>query len=135
MVHATGGFTPESPIGSALESKRSGATFQLSEHGDRTMSFESILSFLGKNGSYCRQFLLKRTNSSGSNAVACRQPDGNWKLEILVAAKVNKAGGRIRTASALTSPEVDLVLDRLMGEIALDASDEIELIERGWRPQ
>lgn len=84
------------------------------------------LSFVDKDGSFCRSF------STGAVAgVACRQGEA-WAVQTLVAAERQPTGAMRQAASPLPRAVLDAVDQRIEGA-ALDAAREKQARDRGWQ--
>ncbi len=85
------------------------------------------VSFLARDGNYCRSFLL--TTSAG---LAC-QRDGRWAIAVLLDGAVVPGAGNYRQAgSAMPAALLDAIDQRIAGK-ALDAGAELAASQRGWR--
>ena len=84
------------------------------------------LSFVDKDGSFCRSF-----STNAVAGVACRQGEA-WAVQTLVAAERQTAGAMRQAASTLPPAVLDAVDQRIDGA-ALDASREKQARDRGWR--
>ena len=84
------------------------------------------LSFVDKDGSFCRSF-----STDAVAGVACRQGDA-WAVQTLVAAERQTAGPMRQAASTLPRAVLDAVDQRIDGS-ALDASREKQARDRGWQ--
>ena len=84
------------------------------------------LSFVDKDGSFCRSF-----STDAVAGVACRQGEA-WAVQTLVAAERQTAGPMRQAASTLPRAVLDAVDQRIDGS-ALDASREKQARDRGWR--
>lgn len=82
------------------------------------------LSFLGRDGSYCRTFRL-----GGSGGLACRQADA-WRIPVLADAPAQ--GGDYRQAGADIPPAVLDAVDERIAGATLDATAERSARDRGW---
>jgi negative regulator of sigma E activity len=90
------------------------------------------VSFVSRNGGYCRTFLLRE--QSAFAGVACREQD-QWRLEALAATTPSLgAPGQYRPAVSSLPPAVAHTLDELIVGEPLDASAETAARGRGWRP-
>lgn len=84
------------------------------------------ISFKAKDGRYCRSFTTER-----SAGLACRDADGAWALQTLVAAAPH-TGGMRQAASALPAPVLEAVEAAMAGE-ALNAEQEKAARDHRWR--
>jgi hypothetical protein len=89
------------------------------------------VSFLSRNGSYCRTFLLRE--QSALAGLACREQD-QWRLEALAAATPSSAAPeQYRPAASSLPPAVANTIDELIVGEPLDAGAESAARSRGWR--
>ena len=84
------------------------------------------LSFVDKDGSFCRSF-----STDAVAGVACRQGEA-WAVQTLVAAERQPTGAMRQAASPLPRAVLDAVDQRIDGA-ALDARREKQARDRGWR--
>ncbi len=85
------------------------------------------LSFRSQAGHYCRSFVLAEQSLAG---LACRNA-GRWRVVAL--GEATPQGGELRQASSPLPPAVLAEVDaRLQGE-PLDAADERQARDAGWR--
>lgn len=96
---------------------------------------EVLASFEQVEGGHCREF--NRSSPGGSLdelGIACRDAQGGWRLELLVAEERPPAKGRdgYQTASDQQHERADAFLrDRVQGPPLTDKQEQA-LIERGW---
>ncbi len=96
---------------------------------------EILASFEQAGGGHCREF--NRSSPRGTLdelGIACRNAQGDWQLELLVAEEREASGGeaRYQTASDQQHDRADAFLrDRARG-LPLDEAEEQALIEGGW---
>jgi hypothetical protein len=88
-----------------------------------------VLSFLDREGVYCRAFVLERAQPLAG--LACRADEG-WRVQTLAAAAAAPAGELRPAASALPPALLRAIDERIAGE-ALDAAGEQAALARGWR--
>jgi negative regulator of sigma E activity len=89
------------------------------------------VSFLSRNGSYCRTFLLREQGALAG--VACRQEE-QWRLEAVATATPSFAApGQYRPAASSLPPAVAHTIDELIIGEPLDAGAERAARSRGWR--
>ncbi|HJW10418.1 MAG TPA: hypothetical protein VJ598_01445, partial [Albitalea sp.] len=88
------------------------------------------LSFVSRDGAYCRSFALRRGGSAG---LACRQGD-DWQLRVLAQdASPASDGKQLRSAASPAPPAVLRAVDEQIQGSALDAEAERAAMQRGWR--
>lgn len=83
------------------------------------------LSFLSREGSYCRSFQL-----GASSGLACREDDA-WRIPVLADTPAEASGYR-QAGSALPLAVLDAVDARIAGA-TLDAAAERAARDRGWK--
>lgn len=84
------------------------------------------LSFVDKNGSYCRTF-----STSAMAGLACQQ-GGQWAVQNLAALDAKPSGEVRQAATPLPRTVLDAVDQRIAGG-TLDASGERKARQQGWR--
>jgi hypothetical protein len=85
------------------------------------------LTFVSRDGKYCRSFTHKQTGQAG---LACNE-SGEWQLEV-VAMRASESGEYRMAGGPLPAPVLRAVEERMQGA-TLDASAERLAKERGWR--
>lgn len=99
---------------------------QLASAAPADASVKIGLSFVSKQGNYCRSFML------GSAAgLACRD-GGEWKIAVL-AESAQGAPGAYRQAGSELPPAVLDAIDQRIAGPALDAGAEQAAQRKGWR--
>jgi hypothetical protein len=88
------------------------------------------ISFVSKDGDYCRTFRLSAT--PGVAGLAC-QRDAQWQLQVLTHAPGTPAASQYRQATSALPPAVlQAVSDSIAGD-PLDATAEDQARARAWR--
>jgi hypothetical protein len=85
------------------------------------------ISFKAKDGRYCRSF-----SAAASAGLACRDADGVWALQQVVAMAPSGSSGMRQAASALP-PAVLAAVDANMAGEAFNADQEKAARDAGWR--
>jgi hypothetical protein len=100
-------------------------TLQLASAPPAGQGVKIGVSFLSKEGTYCRSFALER-----AAGLACRQ-GGQWRIPVMVddAAQV---GAYRQAGSAMPVPVLEAIDQRIEGK-ALDAAAEKNARELGWK--
>jgi hypothetical protein len=102
---------------------------QLAARQDPASTVRIGVSFLAKNGEYCRTFNLRGTVSP--SGLACHHA-AQWRIETL-SQSTESAGGAFRTAgTALSTDTLKAVEERIDGD-TLDAAGEATALQKGWR--
>jgi len=124
------------PLQQALESAPSGASITLSaaKGADTALTMRAALTFKNRLNAYCRQYDV--TTPEGPYAgIACRNNDGQWRLEIhMAAAPRSKTGNRTTPAGASGVSDVEAAVTAVIEGDALGRTDEEALIRNRWRP-
>jgi hypothetical protein len=90
------------------------------------------VSFLSRNGDYCRTFMLR--DKSAVAGLACRE-GGSWRLRALAATdRATSGSGEYRPAASSLPPAIEQSVDELIVGDPLDAKGEAAAREKGWRP-
>jgi hypothetical protein len=103
--------------------------------GDADLRVEPLLTFKDLGGRYCREYQVVAGGLEAVEAVhglACRQPEGGWRTEILVAGRV-PSDRSFTPASTPASEAFDAAVGAMIADQPLDGDAEFRLIERGWR--
>ena len=97
-------------------------------------SIDVGLSFVARDGHYCRTFSMREPGGSRAG-LACREPDGAWRLQALEVVAVSAdAGDTLRPASSAALPaSVLAAVEARLGEAPLDAEGERAARDAGWR--
>lgn len=98
-------------------------------------ALEIIASFEQLGGGHCREF--NRSSPGGTLdelGIACRNAQGEWQLELLVAEDRPISGdeARYQTASDQQHEQADAFLRERVQRSPLNETEEQALIERGW---
>lgn len=119
MLRDDGALLAQGPLDALLSSQPAGGS------GAQQVR----LSFVDRDGAYCRAFVLDgRTPLAG---LACRSSDA-WRVQTLATAQP-APGGELRPASsALPAALLRTIDERIAGE-ALDAAGEAAALRSGWR--
>lgn len=100
------------------------------------------VSFLSKEGQFCRSFLAEDgTQNPGFSGLACKQKTGNdWQIAVLAqtdkpATSSGQTGqsGQYRQAAAEMPTAVLQAIDQRIADQALDAAAERAAQQRAWR--
>ncbi|MEO7495064.1 MAG: hypothetical protein ABIT83_22255, partial [Massilia sp.] len=84
------------------------------------------VSFLAKDGNYCRSFKM-----GGAAGLACREGD-EWKIPVLAKSAPAASGAYRQAGSAMPAAVLDAIDQRAQGA-SLDAKGEQAAARRGWR--
>ena len=90
------------------------------------------VSFLSRNGDYCRTFRLRE--KSALAGLACRD-SGGWRLEAMAAMGYATSGSaEYQPAASSLPPAIEQSVDELIVGDPLDAKSEAAARGKGWRP-
>jgi hypothetical protein len=99
-----------------------------------------VLTFRDRAGAYCRQYeMTQGAAATGFKGVACRSSQGQWIVQAHGVAPSVKGGGNtgFRPASGAASGPagglVESAVSNMIDGDAFGASEEKQLIGRGWR--
>jgi hypothetical protein len=106
----------------ALRSQASGAF-------NRDTGIQLGVSYLAKSGEYCRTFTLKA--ASVLAGLACRRQEG-WTIDALTRTNAAATGAYRMAGAAIPAVLLGIVESTIAGD-PLDATQEAEARERGWR--
>lgn len=88
----------------------------------------TIATYRAESGLICREFETGGA-ASGEAGLACRQPGGHWRVEILVAQERDQASGAsYAPAAGAAGDALSAMLDRLRAGPALSADEEAALL-------
>lgn len=125
-----GDWVARGGLASALDSQLSGAPTATS--GGTRIG----LSFVARDGAYCRAFSQGESGQNGSAGVACRDGEG-WRVKQLVAVAVARASSsssnEFRTAASPWPPALMGTIDDLREGDALGPEAERAAMSKGWK--
>lgn len=117
------------PFRIVLETAQSNSVVRFKdETGERSVM--PVLSFQDKDGRFCRKYEVTRSNTTRITGVACRDANGDWKIDIEADAGVAPKSGDYETVGA--NAVDDRIVDMIKGD-ALDRSRENEQLKKGWK--
>jgi hypothetical protein len=91
------------------------------------------VSFLSRNGDYCRTFMLG--DKSAVAGLACREGE-SWRLQAFAATdRATSGSGEYQPAASSLPPAIEQSVDALIVGAPLDAKGEATARDKGWRPQ
>jgi hypothetical protein len=94
----------------------------------------AALTLRTANGGFCRKLEVKGGAGADFAGVACRVPDGQWRLEVFTPIVVARdTSGRVSTSGKEGERAVESMLDRLTQGDALSVDEEKKLIAKKWR--
>ena len=101
-------------------------TRQLAGAAATDPNFKVGISFLSKEGTYCRSFMLPSTAG-----LACRSGSA-WRIPVLTNGAMGATTEYRQAGTALPEAVLEAIDDRIVGQ-ALDASAERAAQEKGWK--
>lgn len=84
------------------------------------------VSFLAKDGNYCRSFMLP-----GTAGLACRSGDG-WRIPLMANTAQGAPGAYRQAGSEMPGPVLEAIDGMIVGQ-ALDANAERAALKQGWK--
>ncbi len=84
------------------------------------------VSFVAKDGNYCRSFMLPKTAG-----LACRSGN-DWRIPVMASAVAGADGAYRQAASEMPAAVLDAIDERIAGK-ALDAAAESAASKQGWK--
>lgn len=96
---------------------------------DRETGIQIGVSYLAKNGDYCRTFTVKDQQTIAG--LACRR-NTTWTIDALTRTRADASGGYRMAGAAVPALILGMVEDTIAGD-PLDAQQEMEARARGWQ--
>jgi hypothetical protein len=121
FVEEKGRVLARGPLDSAL-SEQSGGRI------NRETGIQIGVSYLAKNGDYCRTFTLR--DEQVLAGLACRR-DAQWTIDALTRTKADASSAYRMAGASVPALILGLVEDTIAGD-PLDAEQEVEAQERNW---
>lgn len=125
-------------LSTALERTPSRQTAAVVLEGRGSGTLEPDLSFRHVDGNYCRQYEVRFDAGGGLAGYACRVAEGRWQVEkeadFTSASPKPPRHGEIRPSGRRdpSTKTIDDAVDKVAIGDALQPSQELELISRGW---
>ena len=94
-----------------------------------------VLTFLAKDGRFCRQYELVSAAGKSFAGFACRQSNGTWAVQLhteVAKAHASPSAGPYQSADGGGVPAVEAAIDRAGDGGRLEPADEINAIANGW---
>lgn len=132
MIEAAGpGLVATGALAHALETSPSGSASSPDGSG---ASIVPVLSFRSAHNGICREYRIAETDAaSGFAGLACRAPDGIWRVALHVETAKQPPSGGYQTATASNVPAVDAFVESMISGDALGKEDETALMKTGWK--
>lgn len=99
---------------------------QLASAAATNLDVKIGVSFVSKEGTYCRSFMLPTTAG-----LACRN-GSEWRIPVLTNGAMGPSGEYRQAGSALPAAVLEAIDDRIVGQ-ALDANAERAAQKQGWK--
>ena len=99
---------------------------QLASAAATNLDVKIGVSFVSKEGTYCRSFMLPTTAG-----LACRS-GSEWRIPVLTNGAMGASGEYRQAGSALPGAVLEAIDDRIVGQ-ALDANAERAAQKQGWK--
>jgi hypothetical protein len=122
FVTELGRVTARGELSDALSMQAGGALA-------RDTGIQMGVSYLTKNGEYCRTFTLR--DESTVAGLACRRQD-DWTIDALTRTNANASGAYRMAGAAIPALLLGIVESTIAGD-PLDAEQEADARERGWQ--
>ncbi len=120
------------PLKRALETAPSGTKVALGGENS-AIAMEAVLTFRNRRQGFCRQYDVTTPNGDYAG-IACRADDGQWRVEIHVAAAPHSDTGDKIVPAGKAGSAVEDAVDNVIEGDALGRADEEALIRNKWRP-
>jgi hypothetical protein len=117
--NGAGVLTAQGRLAQALSS-------QLASNAAHDANVKVGISFVSKEGTYCRSFMLPATAG-----LACRNGE-QWRIPVLTNGSMGKAAEYRQAGSALPAAVLEAIDERIVGS-ALDANAERAAQKQGWK--
>ncbi|MEW5962620.1 MAG: hypothetical protein AB1749_03575 [Pseudomonadota bacterium] len=121
-------------LANALERKPSGAVTRAGA-ADADAIIAPRSTFASAAHEFCRHYRVDAGSGARSEGIACREADGQWRIEVQVALSAETPGreGGYAPAGGEDGTLIDEVLDRLIVGDPLDLRSEADMLQREWR--
>jgi hypothetical protein len=129
LERSEGPFTVEAGRVMARDELHEALRIQASGVFNRDTGIQLGVSYLAKSGDYCRTFTLKDANVLAG--LACHRQDG-WMIDALTRTNTDATGAYRMAGAAIPAVLLGIVESTIAGD-PLDATQEAEARERGWR--
>lgn len=120
------GFDNESGVLTAQGKLAQALTQQLASGAAQDPNVKVGISFMSKEGVYCRSFMLPTTAG-----LACRNGE-QWRIPVLTNGAMGTAGEYRQAGTALPAAVLEAIDDRIVGQ-ALDIHGERAALKQGWK--
>jgi surface antigen len=126
-------------LAEVLETTAVGISTLVTVSGQRA-TVKPVFTFATAEKTYCRQYVIAKDETAAYGGVACRAPNGQWRIEAqqAVAAASSSApekAKQIAPASGTTDGnEIEATVDRLIAGDVLSIEAEASAMARKWQP-
>ena len=119
------------PFAATLEKVHSVAFGSKLENGQAA----PVLTFLAKDGRFCRQYEMVSATGKNFAGFACRQSNGTWAVQMhtqVANSAVENSAGPHHSAGSGDVPALEAAIDQAGDGGRLEAADETKVIAGGW---
>ena len=96
-------------------------------------SVTSVLSFMSKSGSFCRQYRIVDGGGTRFSGVGCRAENGDWRIQALMPAPASgNTNGKTVPASGSDAGAVEHLIDGMITGDVFGVDEEAKLIAQHW---
>lgn len=132
-VQPGAGLIAAGELARVLEAEGSRSMTRAAPGSAELAAIRPLLTFKSRAGAWCRQFEAPGAGRTVGGGVACRQADGAWKVEMMVASARRVAGPGVVTPEGKEGIDLEAAVEHLAGGDALSPDAERQLISGGWR--
>lgn len=120
-------IVPGNPLHDLLEDTASGQRLMM----DGKLSGEVRLTFIDDKDRPCREYSLQ-SEDEASQAVACREDDGKWNVELAARTEPQRANDDGFSTASSGNEIFGSAVNQMMASDALDSESEQRMISRSW---
>lgn len=126
-------------LADVLETTAVGVTTVATLSGQRA-AVRPVFTFATAEKTYCRQYVITKDETTAYGGVACKVPNGQWRIEVQQAIApardfVTAKSKQIAPAAGATDGnEIEAVVDRLIAGDVLSIEAEASAMARKWQP-
>lgn len=94
-----------------------------------------VLTFLAKDGRFCRQYEMVSATGKSFAGFACRQSSGTWAVQMhtqVANSSVDPSAGEHKSADGGDVPALEAAIDQAGDGGRLESADETKVIANGW---
>lgn len=128
---ASGPVALSAQVQRALDTVASGTSLAIGPVGG-SAAVRPVFTFASNAGGFCRQYEETLSSGSGQTGIACRQDNGEWRIEFKTNVVAAPRTG-IAPVERMPLQKLEGAIDRLIKGDVLGAKQEEALIARHWR--